>query len=125
MQSKEFSKIRHMFGKTQEQLAQILCISTKTVQSFEQGWRNIPIHVEREVLLLYSLKTRLNVAKRSCWNIKKCPQEWKDNCIIWELQAGHLCWYLSGTFCEGKLHRGWDDKMKLCRNCEVYTSMFE
>lgn len=125
MQGKEFSKIRHALGKTQEQLAQILCISTKGIQSFEQGWRHIPVHVEREILLLLSLKTRLTMSSRFCWNIKKCPSEWRENCIIWELQAGHLCWFLSGTFCQGKIHSCWDSKFKLCRKCEVYTSMLK
>jgi DNA-binding XRE family transcriptional regulator len=125
MQSKDFIKIRNVLGKTQEQLAQALCISIRTVQSFEQGWRNVPVRVERELLLLSSLKTNLNVSTRSCWNIKKCPLEWKEKCIIWELKAGHLCWFLSGTFCEGKFQKGWDKKIKLCRKCEVYKSMFD
>ena len=125
IKSKEFSKIRHVLGRTQEQLAQVLCISTKTIQSFEQGWRNIPKHIEREMLLLLSLKTHLNMSSRSCWNITKCPSEWRENCIIWELKAGHLCWFLSGTFCQGRFHNCWDNKIKLCRKCEVYTSMFE
>jgi DNA-binding XRE family transcriptional regulator len=122
MQSKDFIKIRNVLGKTQEQLAQALCISIKTVQSFEQGWRKVPAYVERELLLLFSLKTHLNVNTRSCWNIKKCPAEWKEKCIIWELKVGHLCWFLSGTFCEGKFHKSWGNKIKLCRKCEVYTS---
>ncbi|MFC1846527.1 helix-turn-helix domain-containing protein [Chloroflexota bacterium] len=125
MQSEEFSKIRNVLGKTQKQLAQILCASPKAIQSFEQGWRNVPKHIEREMLLLLSLKTHFNEDTLSCWDIKNCPGEWRDNCIVWELKAGHLCWFLSGTFCQGSIHTNWDDKIKLCRKCEIYISIFE
>lgn len=123
MLGKEFLKIRHALGKTQKQLAQILCVSQKAVQSYEQGWRNIPRHVELELLLLLSLKTHLNRTTRFCWNIRNCPSEWRENCIVWELKAGYLCWFLSDIFCQGKIHKFWDDKIKLCSKCEVYTSI--
>jgi len=44
MDKREFSQIRSGLEKTQDQLAQLLGISIKAVQSFEQGWRNIPVH---------------------------------------------------------------------------------
>ena len=37
MNKKEFSQIRQHLGKTQNQTAQLLGISLKAVQSFEQG----------------------------------------------------------------------------------------
>jgi len=36
MDSKELSQIRHFWGKTQDQLARLLCVSPKAIQSFEQ-----------------------------------------------------------------------------------------
>ena len=125
MKSKEFVKGRQVLEKTQKQLAEILCISPKSIQSFEQGWRNIPVHIEREMLLLLSLKHHQGQGARFCWNIKHCPFEWKANCIVWELKAGHLCWFLSGTYCQGKFRKCWNEKMKTCRKCEVYQAMFE
>jgi DNA-binding transcriptional regulator YiaG len=53
MEKKQFSEIRRHLGKTQLQMAQLLGISLKAIQSFEQGWRNIPGHIERQVLLLW------------------------------------------------------------------------
>ncbi|MFC2013250.1 helix-turn-helix domain-containing protein [Chloroflexota bacterium] len=47
MESKEFSKIRQHLGKSQNQLARLLCVSPKAIQSFEQGWRNVPPNAER------------------------------------------------------------------------------
>ena len=49
----EFSKIRGILGKTQKKLAQLLWVSVKAIQSFEQGWREIPPHIERQMLFLY------------------------------------------------------------------------
>ena len=39
MNRKELSQIRHQLGKTQMQMAHLLNVSVKSIQSFEQGWR--------------------------------------------------------------------------------------
>ena len=83
MYSKEFSKVRHFLDKTQEQLAELLCVSNKAIQSYEQGWRNIPVNVERQMLLLLSLKRSSGRGIKPCWEIKDCVPEWKTSCIVW------------------------------------------
>lgn len=123
MNNKEFSQARHFLGKTQNQLAQLLSVSPKAIQSFEQGWRHIPPYIERQMLLLLSLKRSSDSAIQPCWEIKNCPGEWRENCIIWELQASYFCWSMNGTFCQGQTHKSWEKKIKLCRECEVYKSM--
>jgi len=123
MDSKEFSRIRHALRKTQDHMARILCVSPKAIQSFEQGWRNIPSHIERELLLLLSLKAPLDSNIQPCWEIKACPDEWRDNCIVWELQARHFCWFINGTFCQGMTHKNWHEKIQVCRKCEIFRSM--
>ncbi len=123
MDSKEFSHGRHLLGKTQDQLAQLLCVSLKAVQSFEQGWRRVPPYIERQLLLLLSLKRSVDSSTEPCWKIKNCPDEWRENCIVWELKARHFCWFMNGTFCQGQLQKNWDEKIRLCRECEVYKSM--
>jgi hypothetical protein len=35
-------------GKTQKQMARLLGISIRTIQSYEQGLRKIPVHTERQ-----------------------------------------------------------------------------
>lgn len=50
----EFSKIRGALGKTQKKLAQLLCVSVKAIQSFEQGWRdNSPEYRTADTVSLY------------------------------------------------------------------------
>lgn len=112
-------------GKTQSELARILCVSLKAVQSFEQGWRNIPIHIEKQMLLLLSLKkSSADTKTKTCWDVKNCPAEWRKSCIVFELEARHFCWFINGTFCQGKYHENWKKKSDLCRKCEVYLSFF-
>jgi Helix-turn-helix len=123
MDKESFSKIRHRLGKTQKQLAQLLGTSPKTIQSFEQGWRNIPVHAERQVLFLVALKRIRKKRNKPCWAVRKCPMESKQNCPAWEFQAEHVCWFISGTICEGRVQKSWQQKMKLCRECEVFRSM--
>lgn len=125
MEGKEFSQIRHYLGKSQSQLALILCVSPKTIQSFEQGLRHIPIYIERQILLFLSLKSfSSDEIITPCWEIKNCPNEWRENCIVWELKAMHFCWFINGTFCQGQIQEDWKKKIQLCRECEVYQSMF-
>jgi len=123
MDSKEFIQIRHYLGKTQVQLARLLSVSPKAVQSFEQGWRNIPIHTERHLLFLLSLKRSTGESKRMCWTIRKCPMETRRDCPAWEFKVGHLCWFINGTICQGVLQQNWQKKMKLCRQCDVFKSI--
>jgi DNA-binding XRE family transcriptional regulator len=120
----EFAKIRHKLDKTQNELARLLCVSPKAIQSFEQGWRNIPANAERQLRFLLSSKRSVDETNRPCWEIRNCPVEWRDKCAAWEFRAGYYCWFINGTFCEGYAHKSWEDKITQCHHCQVYNSMF-
>ncbi len=122
MDNETFTTIRAKIGKTQRSLAELLGVSLKAVQSYEQGWRSIPIHVERQLYFLLINQRGDGQAKRKdCWSLKKCDR--KKECPAWEFQAGHLCWFLSGTLCTCAANKNWKEKMEVCRNCEVLTSL--
>jgi len=123
MDKTEFSRIRHRLGKTQKQLAQLLGTSTKAIQSFEQGWRDIPVSTERQILLLMALKSFRSKKTRPCWAIRRCSEEARQRCPAWEFQAGHPCWFINGTFCEGEVRESWDEKMYICRRCTVFERL--
>lgn len=125
MDHRDFRIVRDHLGKTQNQLGRILCISAKAVQSFEQKWRRVPVHIERQMLFLWSLKRSQKKGTRPCWKIKRCPKEWRSNCIASELNAGQLCWFINGTFCNGRLQDNWKKKIGICRKCQVFQAMFE
>ena len=123
MDKKEFSQVRHYLGKTQNELARLICVSPKAVQSFEQGWRKISASAERQLLFLLSLKKAMDETIGPCWEIRNCPMEWRRKCAAWEFEAGYFCWLINGTFCQGKIQESWNKKIQLCRECEVYKSM--
>lgn len=125
MDNKEFLYFRKKMNKTQKQMAQLLATSLKAVEGYEQGWRSIPASVERQVFLLVSRMRENKKNRKSCWVIKKCPPERKKQCPAWEFNAGKLCWFISGTICEGKAQTDWKEKMKICRSCEVFKSMVQ
>ena len=120
MDSKEFLYFRNKLNKTQDQMAQLLGISIKAVQSYEQGWRPIAAHAERQMFFLISRK-RGN--REACWKIKKCPVDIKKQCPAWEFRAGDLCWIINGTMCCSGACKEWKDKIKCCRSCEVLAPL--
>ena len=54
MDNKEFAAFRKALKKTQKQIAELLGTSIKAVHSYEQGWRKVPAHVERQLFFLVS-----------------------------------------------------------------------
>jgi len=120
--SKEFKKLRKRLNKTQKEIAQLLGVSFKAVQNYEQGRRNIPGHVERQMFFLLSRIDGNPKGRKPCWVIKKCSSKIKKQCPAWEFQAGDLCWFVNGTICCGDDRKYWEEKMKFCRSCEVLKS---
>jgi len=125
MESTTFKDIRARLDKTQKQLSQLLGISIKAVHSYEQGWRKIPHHVERQLLFLYSrIFLTENQARIMCWDFLDCPEARQKNCPAREFNAGDLCWFINGTQCSGKIHDTWQEKMADCRTCKVFNQFF-
>ncbi len=123
MESLEFLKARRLLNRTQKEVAELLSISIKAVHSYEQGWRKIPSHVERQIFFLLSRTRASNKAIKPCWIIKKCPPQRRNLCPAWEFQAGKFCWFINGTICECKVQKNWEEKIKICRSCEVLADL--
>jgi len=121
MDKKEFAQIRKKIGKTQKQLAALLGVSLKAIHSYEQGWRSIPSHIERQIFFLLTNKRKGTGKTKPCWERKKCDR--KEECPAWEFQAGHLCWFLCGTLCDCCAEKNCKDKLEICRECEVLKSL--
>ena len=122
MHKEEFAKMRMRLGKTQSQTAALLGTSLKAVHSYEQGWRAVPGHVERQLFFLIS-RMRGRKASKPCWVVRGCAPDRKRLCPAWEYRAGNLCWFINGTVCEGTAQKDWREKMKICRSCKVLTSL--
>ncbi len=125
MPKEEFKNYRKLLNKTQKQMASLLGISLKAIHSYEQGLRSIPPGVERQLLFFLYKKNRVFKKAKTCWNIKKCSIESKNKCPAWEFEAGKLCWFINGTVCDGTAKKNWQEKMAMCRYCEVFENFIK
>ena len=122
MNCQEFQAARRRLGKTQKKLSELLGTSLKAIQSFEQGWRKIPVHIERQILFLLAFHKEMAKGVLPCWDMQGCPEERRRVCPAWEFNAGHLCWFINGTICEGRPRVSWSKKMNICRRCKVFRN---
>ena len=120
MKAQTFSKFRKRLNKTQKQMAQLLGTSIKAIHSYEQGWRSIPVHVERQLYFLLARKHLGCNGIKPCWELRACPEDQREQCPAWEFASGDLCWFINGTICDGTVHGSWKEKMVLCRRCHVF-----
>lgn len=114
-----FANMRKQLSKTQRELAELLGVSVKSVSSYEQGWRNIPPHVERQLYFLYSRRKEVT-ERKNCWDVKNCPEERKTKCPAWEFKSGSLCWFINGTICECASKKNWTEKISICKKCAMW-----
>jgi DNA-binding XRE family transcriptional regulator len=123
MDGKEFQDLRQKLQKTQKQMAQLLGVSLKAVQSYEQGWRSVPSQIERQALFFLALKMENPQRLLPCWEIRHCTPDMREACPAWEFKSGHLCWFINGTICQGKPQKNWKQKIALCKKCSVFESL--
>jgi len=119
---RELSCLRKRLGKTQKELSHLLGVSLRAIHAYEQGWRAVPVGVERQLLFLVS-RTLDGRKRKPCWVIKKCSDERRKKCPAREYKAGDLCWFINGTLCEGRIQQDWAGKMKICRKCAVFRPL--
>ncbi len=125
MKKSQFKAIRAKLGKTQKEMSQLIGTSIKAVHSYEQGWRKVPHHVERQMLFLLSRAFGGTRGSKQCWEILSCKEETRENCPAWEYNSGDLCWFINGTNCSGMVHKTWRDKIEECKACEVFSQSFK
>ena len=96
--SRTCASIRQLMGKSQSQMAQLLGISTRAVQSYQQGWRGTPPSVQKNAMLQLYLHRRQEAGpSRPCWQVCACTPEERAQCPAWLLQEGQLCWLTTGN----------------------------
>ena len=125
MEKQEFTFFRKKLGKTQKEMAQLLGKSIKAIHSYEQGWRVIPMDVERQLYFLLTLSLLDMEKQEYCWDVLKCDDEKKRECPAWEFKAGKYCWFINGTICEGSPRRNWREKIKICKSCSVFSDVIK
>ena len=124
MEKEAFVTIRKKLGRTQKQLSELLGVSLKAIHSYEQGWRKIPLHIERQLwFLIYQKRKNSKKVVKPCWERKSCDM--KDECPAYEFQCGDLCWFVCGTKCECTKDIDIREKMTICRSCKILKSLLK
>jgi DNA-binding XRE family transcriptional regulator len=111
--------VRRVLGKTQSEVAELLGLSVRSVQSYEQGWRLCPPHVQKLAGLLLFLNWSGGRNIKPCYQIMKCSKECQAICPAKRFGGGQLCWMITGTCCGGQKQRNWQSKIEVCLKCPV------
>ncbi|HUW42333.1 MAG TPA: helix-turn-helix transcriptional regulator [Rectinemataceae bacterium] len=120
MNSETFSGLRALLGRSQRELADILGVSLKTVESYEQGWRRVPANIER---ILYFLLFKLNEValegEEPCWEATACPDSKREHCVAYLAKEGRFCWFFTGRLCAASGAEG----AASCHDCPVFARL--
>jgi len=119
-----FARSRYKLDRTQASFADLLGISTKAVQSYEQGLRKIPFHIERKIYFLLSQSRKIAPGtKRNCWDLLSCKD--KKECPAWEFNAGKFCWFFCRTNCNNFEKDNFKQAISNCRDCDVIKRLLD
>jgi DNA-binding XRE family transcriptional regulator len=119
-------RLRDELGHSQREMAELLGVSTKAIQSYEQGWRKTPPHVEQQVLLQAILRRHPDLRKiPRCWKLNKCSLEIRRRCPSAKLKLPGFCWFITGTLCHGAPLGSWAAKRDHCLQCQVMKGLLE
>lgn len=119
--SENFRTVRETLGRTQPQLARALGISTRAVQSYEQGWRVIPGRVMIQLLMLLAIQKKATAAEAPCWEIRPCDPDKRETCPAFTVGHGQFCWFLAHKTCSPQ--RITPDNPIPCMSCPVIQNI--
>lgn len=99
-QAETIKSARKQLGLTQKALSQILGVSEKAIQSYEQGWREVPGRVTMQVLVLLSVHRRDAEVAPPCWEVRGCSPEQRAGCPSYTIGHGRFCWFVTARVCQ-------------------------
>jgi len=111
-------RIRKILGRTQAELSHALGISEKAVQSYEQGWRDVPVRVIIQLLLLLALYRKQSMDDVPCWEICECTAEQREHCASFTVGRGQFCWFIGSKDCRPAVELD-TDALLPCIACPV------
>ena len=118
--------VREELMLSQAGFADLLGVSTRAVQSWEQGWRKPSSALQKSILLaLIAWRQGDNFGARMCWEAKDCPEATRERCLAYRARQGHLCWFMTGNICQCRHLRNWPDKMAFCGECTFFHALLD
>lgn len=117
-------RIRDILKRTQEQLGNALNLSVKAIQSYEQGWRAVPVRVMIQLLVLLALHKKQAKKTSPCWEIRNCPENKRKQCPSYTIGKGQFCWFLAPQTCHPKGSKS-SQKILPCMECPVVQRLLK
>jgi DNA-binding XRE family transcriptional regulator len=115
-------KIRKKIGMTQGALAKSLGLSIRAIQSYEQGWREVPTHVMVQLLVL-AAAFYSGGERKPCWEMLNCSAEDMQKCPCPKTD-GMLCWLVTGRQ-SVPCKNGFTDDLTACMQCPVIKQILD
>jgi transcriptional regulator with XRE-family HTH domain len=118
--------LRKVLGVSQSRMAAMLGVSTRAVQSYEQGWRKTPAMVQKLAGFLLAEQWRgHNPDAQPCWEIKHCSDELRETCPTFQLNASHCCWLIKPNCPDLPPKAPWAARLSHCGQCEAGARMVQ
>jgi DNA-binding XRE family transcriptional regulator len=117
-------RIRRILGRTQTELAKALGISEKAVQSYEQGWRDVPARVLIQLLLLLALYRKQSMDDAPCWEIRECSSGQREQCASFTIGRGQFCWFIGSNDCHPPGEAD-EEALLPCTSCPVVQRLLK
>lgn len=122
----DIRRVRDELSLSQAQLADLVGVSIRTVQSCEQGWRRPGVALEKSLLLLLmAFRNGTEFGAHVCWQTAEREPGVCERCIVRWCSQAHLCWLFSGNMCQGKRLRSWAEKKAVCGECRFLHQLLE
>ena len=116
--------IRGILGRTQAELGAALGISEKAIQSYEQGWRIVPVRVMIQLLVLLALFRKHTMDDVPCWEIRKCTLAQRKQCASFTVGRGQFCWFVGSHDCRPPQVKN-SDAILPCMDCSVVKRLLK
>jgi hypothetical protein len=101
------------------EVASFLGVSRKAVESYEQGWREIPERVWKQLITTAAAQLQYPLPHhRRCWEIVGCQPERRDACFSFRQLRGRFCWLTAPNHCR-EAHLGANTGCLACVDCPV------
>lgn len=117
--------VRARLGLSQSELGSVLGVSSRAVQSYEQGWRALPRPVATQLMTVLAIHGDHPDHFTPCWKITGCPEETRSRCTSFKISKGRFCWLMAGTACGGSKAAGQTKGTSPCVGCVVVRSLLD
>lgn len=117
--------VRAKLGLSQSKLADMLGVSPRAVQSYEQGWRSPPRPYAMQLMTVLALHVEVPSPAPPCWRLTGCPAEARSQCAAHTVGRGRWCWQLSGRSCLNRRGPGRPNATIPCVGCDVITLLLD